>query len=206
MRIGVYGGSFDPVHLGHLLLAECCREQARLDRVLFVPNAVSPHKQDRPPASAADRLEMLRLATGGHDAFALSSLETDRGGVSYTADTLAALATSHGNDSLFLVLGPDALASLPRWHEPRRVLATAEILAVERIGLDDIAALVAVPPLGMLLGSRAAAIVQQRIRMPHVGIRASDLRADVAAGRSIRYRTPRAVECYIANHGLFRER
>lgn len=204
MRIGIFGGSFDPVHLGHLLVAECCREQARLDRVLFMPAAISPHKQDRPPTPAAARLEMLRLATGGHPTFTVSTLEIDRGGVSYTADTLAALTASCPDDRLLLLLGPDALAGLPRWHEPGRVLDGAEIVAVERDGMDDVAALVATPALAALLGPRAPTVVADRVRMPAVGIRASDLRTAVAAGRSIRYQTPRAVECYIAAHGLYR--
>jgi nicotinate-nucleotide adenylyltransferase len=204
MRIGVFGGTFDPVHVGHLIVAECCREQARLDRVLFVPASVSPHKLGSPPATAGHRLEMLRLATGGHDAFAVSTLEVDRGGVSFTADTLASLHAAYPDDRLFLVLGPDGLAGLDRWHEPRQVLATAEILAVERTGLDDTAAMVSAPPLAALLGATAAAVVANRVRVPAIGIRASDLRAAVAAGGSIRYRTPRAVERYIESHGLYR--
>ena len=100
MRIGVYGGSFNPVHLGHLIAAECCREQARLDRVLFVPAATPPHKQGHMLADAAHRVAMLNLAVGGHDAFAVSTIEVDRGGVSYTVDTLAALAERHPHDTL----------------------------------------------------------------------------------------------------------
>src|ERR671912_439798 len=92
MRLGIFGGSFDPVHYGHLLLAETCREQARLDEVWFVPNALSPLKRDHPPAAAKHRVEMLQLATGGHEAFRVSTLETDRGGVSYTVETLAEIA------------------------------------------------------------------------------------------------------------------
>ena len=121
MRIGVFGGSFDPVHLGHLLVAECAREQARLDRVLFVPTATQPHKQDRPPAEAEHWLAMLHLAAGGHDAFAVSHDEIDRGGVSYTIDTLERLAAAYPDDRLCLILGPDALASLPTWKEPERI-------------------------------------------------------------------------------------
>ena len=91
-RIGLFGGSFDPVHYGHLLLAESCREQCALDRVRFVPAAVSPHKQDRQPASPQARLDMLRLAIAGHSGFEISTWELDRGGVSYTVDTLTAFA------------------------------------------------------------------------------------------------------------------
>ena len=130
MRIGVFGGSFDPVHIGHLLAAECCREQAGLDRVLFVPTAIQPHKQQRQTTAGQHRLEMLALATGGHDAFAVSGDELERGGVSYTVDTLEQLKARHPGDELLLILGPDAFLSLPTWREPRRIIDLAEILAV----------------------------------------------------------------------------
>ena len=205
MRIGLYGGSFDPVHQGHLIAAECCREQARLDKVLFLPAAIPPHKQDRPLAEAAHRVEMLKLATGGHPAFAISTDEIDRGGVSYTVDTLARLQAAHPADELLLILGPDALADLPTWREPATILARAEIIAVEREGIDDISAIVAAPKLAALLGpERAQRVAENRVTCPAIGIRASDLRAAIAAGRSIRYRTPRAVEQYIAAQGLYR--
>jgi len=204
MRIGVFGGSFDPVHQGHLIVAECCREQARLDRVLFVPAATQPHKQDRQLAAPHQRVDMLRLATGGHDAFDVSTIEIDRGGVSYTVDTLAALAAAHPGDVLCLILGPDALAGLPTWREPERIVAAAELVAVERESIDDVAALVTEPRLAALLGpDRAADIAAHRVRVPAIGIRSSDLRAAIAAGRSIRYRTPRAVDRFIASHGLY---
>ena len=205
MRIGVYGGSFNPVHLGHLLAAECSREQAGLDRVLFVPAAVPPHKLDRALATAEDRLAMLALAVGGHEAFAVSTLELDRGGVSYTIDTLADLTARHPGDTLVLLLGPDAVAGLPTWRDPGAILDGWEVRAVERDGLDDVASIVAESDVAALLGTeRASRLIESRIRMPAIGIRASDLRAAVAAGRSIRYRTPRAVEAYIMAHDLYR--
>jgi nicotinate-nucleotide adenylyltransferase len=205
MRIGVYGGSFDPVHIGHLLLAECCREQAGLDRVLFVPAATQPHKQDRRLADPQHRVDMLRLATGGHPAFDVATLEIDRGGVSYTVDTLAALKSAHPDAELCLLLGPDALAGLPTWREPRRIAELATLVAVEREALDDLRAAATTAGLAELLGAdRLATLLDRRVRMPAIGIRASDLRAAVAAGRSIRYRTPRAVEAFIAAHGLYR--
>ena len=130
MRIGVFGGSFDPVHIGHLMAAECCREQARLDRVLFVPVSIQPHKQQRQLASGQHRMEMLALATGGNDAFAVSSDELERGGVSYTVDTLERLRAQHPGDELLLMLGPDAFLGLPTWREPQRIVELATILAV----------------------------------------------------------------------------
>ena len=204
MRIGIYGGSFNPVHLGHLIVAECCREAARLDRVVFVPAATPPHKPAEELAPAQARLDMLTLAAGGHPDFAVSTIELDRGGVSYTVDTLAQLAADERRAALHLILGPDALASLPTWREPRRILELATILAVEQEGTDDVTTIVARPDLAALLSPDAARrIVAERVRIPTIGFRASDIRAARAAGRSIRYRVPRGVECYIADHGLY---
>lgn len=205
MRIGLFGGSFDPVHLGHLIAAECCREQAALDRVIFMPAAVPPHKQDRSLTPAEDRVQMLRLAVGGHDAFCDSTDEIDRGGISYTVDTLRRLRGANPADDLFLILGPDAIREFPTWREPAEILALADLLVMERDRLDDVAALTKNPALADLVGrERLARILAARVRLPAIGIRASDLRAAVAEGRSIRYRTPRAVEQYIAVHGLYR--
>jgi nicotinate-nucleotide adenylyltransferase len=204
MRTGIFGGSFDPVHQGHLVVAECCREQARLDRVVFVPTAIQPFKQSRQPAAGQHRSEMLALAVGGNPAFEISTAELDRGGVSYTVDTLAALREAYPDDELHLILGPDALASLPDWREPARILDLAGVIAVERDGLDDVAAIVHAPRLATLLGpERSRRIVADTVRMPAIGIRATDLRARIAAGHSIRYRTPSAVEQYITTHGLY---
>jgi len=206
MRIGVFGGSFDPVHVGHLIAAECCREQAGLDRVLFVPAAIPPHKRSRGLAAPAHRLEMLALATGGHPAFAVASDELDRGGVSYTVDTLAALRDRHPGDELCLLLGPDAVADFATWRDPARIAGMARLVAMERAALDDVAAAVGRAGLAAVIGAPACTrLVEERVRLPTIGIRASDLRAAVAAGRSIRYRTPRAVEAYIAAHRLYRE-
>jgi len=204
VRIGIFGGSFDPVHQGHLVVAECCREQARLDRVIFVPTAIQPFKQSRQPVAGQHRAEMLALAVGGNPAFEVSTVELDRGGVSYTVDTLAALRATHGTDELFLMLGPDALASLPDWREPARILDLAGVIAVERDGLDDVSSAVQESRLATLLGrERAQQLTADRVRVPALAIRSSDLRALVKAGRSIRYRTPRAVERFIATHGLY---
>jgi nicotinate-nucleotide adenylyltransferase len=205
VRIGVFGGSFDPVHIGHLVAAECCREQAGLDRVLFVPAAIQPHKQDRQLASGQHRMEMLALATGGNEAFAVLGDELERGGVSYTVDTLERLKARHPDDELLLILGPDAFLGLPTWREPQRIIGLAEVLAVERESLDDLSDAATRGPLETLLGrARLDRVISKRVLLPAIGIRASDLRAAVKAGQSIRYRTPRAVECYVATHGLYR--
>src|SRR5690349_4586501 len=134
MRIGVFGGSFDPVHRGHVLLAECCRAQAALDRVAFVPAARQPHKPHSPRASDGDRLAMLELAIAGHPEFAASPVELERGGVSYTVDTLRAITAQEPGAKLYLLLGADSLADLPTWREPAAICALATPLAVSRPG------------------------------------------------------------------------
>jgi nicotinate-nucleotide adenylyltransferase len=205
MRIGIFGGSFDPVHDGHLLAAECAREQARLERVIFVPAAESPHKVGVRLADASHRLAMLSLAIGGNDSFSVSSIELDRGGTSFTVDTLAELAEKHPGDTLVLLLGPDSLAGLGTWREPERIATLAEIVPIEREQLDDVRASTSASGLADILGEEAvSAMLARRVRMPAIGIRATPLREAVARGKSIRYRTPRAVERYIATHGLYR--
>ncbi|MFM8890934.1 MAG: nicotinate-nicotinamide nucleotide adenylyltransferase, partial [Planctomycetia bacterium] len=136
MRIGVFGGSFESLLVCQLVAAEWCREQAALDRVLFVPAAIQPHKRDRQLAAGHHRLEMLALATGGNDAFAVHADEVERGGVSYTVDTLERLAARHPGDELLLLLGPDVAATLPTWRSPERIVAIVEPVFMERLGVD----------------------------------------------------------------------
>jgi nicotinate-nucleotide adenylyltransferase len=125
--------------------------------------------------------------------------------VSYTVDTLERLKARHPGDELLLILGPDAFLGLPTWREPKRILELAGIVAVERESLDDFSGTVSRAALEPLLGrDRLDRVIAERVRLPAIGIRASDLRAAVAAGKSIRYRTPRAVEQYIAAQGLYR--
>ena len=202
MRRAVFGGTFDPIHLGHLLLAEACREQARLDQVWFMPAALSPHKVAlRAPASAHDRAEMVRLAIGGHTPFQVSELELEREGLSYTVDTLETLRREYPQDEWFLLLGGDALADFPRWRAPARICELATPLVVSRPG--------ATPPDLQLLAPflPAAATTPPResllVNMPQVDISSTDIRDRVAQGHSIRFRVPRAVEAYIQAHGLY---
>src|SRR5437773_2235954 len=164
MRLGVFGGTFDPVHLGHLILAEQCREQGQLDRVLFVPAAQPPHKP-RPQAAFAARVEMLQLALSGNAAFEIDELEAERTGPSYTADTLEELARRRPADELFLIVGADSLRDLPSWYQPERILQRANLLVVAR---PD-----APPPQGLGLRSQVVA-------MPPIGIASRDLRRRLA--------------------------
>ena len=200
MRIGLYGGSFDPVHYGHLVLADCCREQCRLDAVWFAPAAVPPHKRHRELSPAADRIEMLKLAIGGHEAFSVYLGEVDRGGVSYTVDTLEKLRAEHPADELFLPMGADSLADLPNWRKPERICELAIPVVVRRTGSPEPDDAV----LAKLMSPERLSIAREnRVTMPVIELSASDIRCRVAAGQGIRYRTPRAVEKYIETHGLY---
>src|SRR5437016_3149034 len=125
MRLGIFGGTFDPVHYGHLVLAECCREQCHLDRVLFLPAAMPPHKTAYEITPGADRVEMLKLAIGGHPQFEVGTYEVARGGVNYTFETLQALTSQYSDAELFFLLGADSLNDLPRWREPQRICELA---------------------------------------------------------------------------------
>jgi nicotinate-nucleotide adenylyltransferase len=212
-RIGVFGGSFNPVHYGHLLLADEVMERARLDRVLFVPAGVPPHKTAAALAPAADRYAMVSLAVATNPRFDVSDVELRRAGPSYTVDTLTELSRS-GEDELFLVVGSETFLDLLTWREPRRVASLARLLVVPREGsaFDPAGAAAVkvlreigagrfveveggpVPPDGVLL-----------VRATSLPLAASDLRARVATGRSVTYRMPDAVIAYIGARGLYAE-
>src|SRR5262249_13885714 len=132
MRIGIFGGTFDPVHLGHLIVAEQCREQARLDQVLFVPAARPPHKVEHRLTPFAQRVEMLALACAGHPAFKVEEMEKDRPGPSFTVDTVEQIHNRQPEAELFLLLGADTLHDLPHWYEPARIARLVELLVVPR--------------------------------------------------------------------------
>lgn len=134
MRIGVFGGSFDPVHFGHLKLAQSCLEEAQLDRVWFVPAAHQPFKPDGPFAANSDRLAMLELALEVQPAFEISTLEIERGGMSYTIDTLLTLSAMMPGAELFLLMGADALVDFPYWRRPAEICRVAKPLVVNRGG------------------------------------------------------------------------
>ena len=200
MRLGIYGGSFDPVHYGHLLLAESAREQLALDEVWLIPAAVSPFKVGREQAPAKARLEMLELALSGHEHMRASSLEIDRSGVSYTVETLAEIAAGKPEAELFLLLGADALRDFPSWRQPERICELATPAVVRRGGAPepDFSGLAAI-----VSPSRMESIRAAQIQMPLIELSSTELRTRAATGQSLRYRTPRAVEKYIETHRLY---
>jgi nicotinate-nucleotide adenylyltransferase len=195
MRLGLYGGTFDPPHLGHLILAEACREACALDRVWFVVAGAPPHKPgERTPV--ADRLEMVRIAVAGHPAFEVSEIEAKGPGPHYSFQTLEAIRRDRPEDELFFLIGADSLADLPTWRQPGRIATLATIVVVDRPGFDP-ALRAAAPDLG------PAARPIRHVPAPPIGVASHDLRRRVAEGRSIRYQVPRGVEAYIAAHGLY---
>jgi len=184
-RVGVFGGTFDPVHVGHLAIALSALESVPLDRVLFVPARRSPLKDRDPRASAEDRVAMLRAATGEEPRFALSLAEIEREGPSYTVDTLESL---RNEGELFLILGSDALADLGRWRDPARIRELATLLVALRPGA---------PKPDPALGART-------FDAPRLDISARELRARAARGKSLRYLVPDAVCQLIEQRGLYR--
>jgi nicotinate-nucleotide adenylyltransferase len=200
MRLGILGGTFDPVHYGHLLLAECCREQCQLDAVWFLPAAVPPHKQDRELTPAPQRIEMLDLAIAGNRAFSVCRFETDRGGVNYSVDTLAHFREEDPSRELFLLVGADMFLDLPHWRSTARVCELAVPVVVGRPGCGPID----FECLREIAGPERIELMRRhQVEMPEIGISGTELRRRVASGQSIRYRVPRAVEMYIKTHGLY---
>jgi nicotinate-nucleotide adenylyltransferase len=195
MRLGLFGGTFDPIHVGHLILAEACREACDLERVWFVVTAMPPHKRgDRTPV--ADRLEMARIATAGNSTFEVSEIEADEDGPHYSYATLEALTARRPNDDLYFIIGADSLADLPQWRNPRRIAELATIVVVNRPGIDPEVA--QTPP---SLGPRAKPL--RFVTIPPIGISSTDLRRRLTEGRSIRYQVPRGVEVFIRENGLY---
>jgi nicotinate-nucleotide adenylyltransferase len=200
MRLGIFGGTFDPVHFGHLLLAECCREQCKLDEVWFMPTAVPPHKREAELAPADQRAAMLELAVAGHPAFSVCRYEIDRGGVNYTFETLAHFHETDPARELFFLIGADMFLDLPHWREPARILELAIPAVVRRPGAGELDFSCLAP---FASPERIEMIRAHQVEMPAVGISSTEIRRRVASGSSIRYRMPRAVEKYIETQGLY---
>ncbi|HJT77974.1 MAG TPA: nicotinate-nucleotide adenylyltransferase, partial [Gemmataceae bacterium] len=200
-RIGVFGGTFDPVHLGHLILAEQCREQGRLDAVWFVPAARPPHKVDQPLTPFAQRVEMLALALAGNAAFRVEQSEKDRPGPSFTVDTLEELGRQHPDADFSLLVGSDTLNELHTWREPARIVARAALLVVDRPGFPALTAERFREELHLPEGFPLRV---QTVEAPLIHIASRDLRRRAAEGRSLRYLVPRAVEMYVQEKRLYR--
>ena len=197
MRLGVFGGTFDPVHLGHLVAAEETTELLALDEMLFVPAGQPWFKAAEPVTDAAHRLNMVRLAVESNPRFRVCDVEVARPGPSYTVDTLEQLRDdSPPGTEIFLVLGLDALTEMHRWRCPARVFELATVVGVTRPG-----AAFDPGPLSSILPCAAERVIMLRILPVDVG--ATELRRRVAADQSLRYLVPGSVEAYIREHGLY---
>lgn len=203
MKIGVFGGTFDPVHIGHLVAAEEVRVRLDLDEVLFIPAGEPWLKADCDVTAAHHRLRMVELAVESNAWFRVSDMEVKRPGPTYTVDTLEELRGRGGSDSdkdkkFYLPLGLDSLSELGRWHMPERIFELCTIIGLSRPGAEDFDA-------GRLDAVRPGASKKVRILdIPRIGVEGSVLRRRVSEGLSIKYQVPDPVEAYIYEHGLYR--
>lgn len=196
-RIGILGGTFDPIHYGHLIIAECARDQLDLERVEFVPANDPPHKPESTVSRAGDRVAMVEAAISGIEHFSVNCIEIERSGPSYTVDTLERLTSSRPADNFWFVIGGDSLRDLPTWRSPERILALARLGVVDRPGADyDLVELERQLP---TLRDRLAVVVA-----PLMDISATMMRQSLGAGRSVRFQTPDAVIEYVSARGLYR--
>ncbi len=193
MKLGIFGGTFNPPHIGHLIVAESVRDQLQYDKILFIPSANPPNKHDHSIASAPERLHMTRLAIQGNNNFELSDIETKRGGISYTIDTVRSLVELYPDASLSLIIGADNLLEFQTWKSPDAILSEVELVAMTRPGFT------AQPQL-----ARFSKLVTF-VHVPYVAVSGTEIRLRIKMGRSIRYLVTQAVEEYILRRRLYRE-
>ncbi|MFH0779166.1 MAG: nicotinate-nucleotide adenylyltransferase [Candidatus Eisenbacteria bacterium] len=192
MRIGLFGGTFDPIHVGHLITAEQAREQADLSKVLFVPSGAPPHKERCGISNARARLEMTKLAVAGNERFEVSEFEVRRDCTSFTVETVRHFKrTLGGGPELFLIVGADSILEISTWKEPEALVSECTLVVVSRPGFD--------------LGELDARLRHRVIAVGgiQVDVSSTQIRERVSTGRSIRYMVPAAVAAYIAEHGLY---
>lgn len=192
MNIGIYGGSFNPPHVAHLVVAETVREQFGLDCILWIPSFRPPHKDVETLAPIDDRLEMVRLAISGNDGFAVSDIEKRLGGISYTLSTIERLQEENPDDRFHLIMGGDTLLEFGKWYHPEQIISRVALLVYHRPGAD-------------LSGANPKFLEHARLaEAPLLAISAEGLRRRIHAGHSIRYFVPESVRLYIEEHGLYR--
>jgi nicotinate-nucleotide adenylyltransferase len=199
LRLGILGGTFNPPHIGHLVCAQEAHAQLDLDRVVLMPAGVPPHKQVADDPGPEARLELCERAVEGDKRFAVSRLELDRPGRSYTVDTLKALRESSPQDDLTFIVGGDMARSLPSWREPEAVLELATVAVAERAGSEREQIRAELAPLEPAASARV-----RFFEMPRIDVSSSLVRARVAAARPIRYLVPEPVAAAIAEHGWYR--
>jgi nicotinate-nucleotide adenylyltransferase len=191
-RLGVLGGTFDPIHSGHLILAEQLKEELRLEKVIFIPSANPPHKENHSISSAKDRLQMVRIAIQDNPDFSISDLELKRKGKSYTIDTLTQLQRLCRGSELFFLLGSDVIDEFPTWKEPDTIFQKVKVVIALRPGFDRI--------------NPENRFVKKSLMVPISGLNISStqIRKRVRTGKSIRYLVPPGVEQFIRSKKLYR--
>jgi len=199
-KIGIMGGTFNPIHIGHLIIAEDICEKANLDKVLFIPSGQPPHKPDSEVAAAEHRYEMVRLAVASNSNFEASRIELDRDGYTYTINTLLELREKYGrNTDIYFIIGADVVHELKTWREYERVFALCEFIAVLRPGFDENALKNTISQLAQEHGAVIHPVTSRLI-----DISSTDIRERCRNGKSIRYLVPEPVEEYILRNGLYR--
>ena len=216
MKIGLFGGTFDPIHWGHLRSVEEVREAFSLDRVLFIPTSIPPHKKRQPNTTARERLEMVRLAIAKNTGFGISTIELSRPGKSYSIDTLRYFSQRKGpRDALYFILGQDAFRLIGSWKDFEEIFPLCHLIVTSRPGSGNSLSLA-----GMPVAVRRLFCYDRRrnfyrhesgtqiffFRITDIAISASDIRDRLKEGRSIRYLVPLEVEAYIKKRGLYRAR
>jgi nicotinate-nucleotide adenylyltransferase len=196
LRVGIFGGAFNPPHIGHLVCAQEALVQLELDKVVFMPVGEAPHREIEGDPGAEARLEMVELAVGEDERFETSRMELDRKGPSYTSDTLAQLHEESPDDELFLILGGDQAAALASWHEPEKVLERATVAVFERASWGRNAIVIKI---GRLAGARDV----RYLDMPLIQVSSSGIRRRVREGTPIRYLVPEKVASYIEDKALY---
>jgi len=199
-RIGIIGGSFDPLHLGHLIIAQDAADRLGLSEVVFIPAAIPPHKQHVLQVDAEHRLNMLRLAVAADSRFSVSDIEIQRGGLSYSVDTVRELGAIHHDADLFLIVGSDTLVELHTWHRIDELLKMCNVATVLRPGVDSL------DVIGQKIQwseKHKAELMDHVIAAHRIGISSTEIRQRIAEGRGIRYLVPQEVETYIYEHGLY---
>lgn len=196
-RVGLLGGTFDPIHHGHLLVAECAAHKFELDRVVFIPAGDPPHKQEQKITGAGDRYLMTLLATIHNANLTVSRLEIDKPGLSYTLDTVREFQDQYPEIKFYFITGADSILEISTWKQPKKLLSTVEFIAASRPGysLSD-------------LDKEVYDKYQHRIhplQVPRLDISSTNIRQRVAEGRPIKYQLPEEVEMYIKKHGLYTE-
>ena len=198
MKIGVYGGTFDPIHMGHLIVAEEARLRLKFNMVLFAPARLPWMKCPQTVSSPHHRLEMLKLAVASNPFFHISTVDLENPGPSFTAETMRALKQEYGDSgNLYFILGVDSLKDLPKWHEPHKIVSYGKLVAVARPGYEELDW----KQLEMAIPQAKDNIIL--IKGPLIDISSTEIRRRVAEGISIRYLVPEAVEKYIFEQGLY---